>query len=79
MYTGNQVFVEARFKCDSCRTSDGCEEHYVFKCETCGKATHWSDGGDDDRPMDCSECWSKWYMPRVLLAVGLFSFLDDIL
>jgi hypothetical protein len=42
-------------------TADGCETRQRFTCALCGKLVPWSDGGADDRPMDCSECWCKWW------------------
>lgn len=48
----------AAFWCATCQTVNGCGEHCVFKCATCGRATWWRDGGADDHPEDCSECWN---------------------
>lgn len=47
----------ASFKCGRCRTTAGCERHRTFKCQECKRPTHWDDGGADERPNDCSDCW----------------------
>lgn len=50
--------VRAAFLCDSCRTVDGCSKHYVFKCGSCARPTWWRDGGADEHPGDCADCWN---------------------
>jgi hypothetical protein len=46
--------------CAACSTVDGCEKHQLFTCSSCGKLAPWLDGGADERPMDCSECWCRY-------------------
>lgn len=66
----------AQFACDDCATVEGCEEHQVFRCGTCCRATFWADGAADDRPDDCAKCWQAWHEPRAILAQGLARLLD---
>jgi len=73
---GPNATCPCEFHCDSCRTPEGCEEHRIFMCASCGEATRWSDGGDDDRPNDCSDCWHAWFAPREQLAAGIASYLS---
>lgn len=47
----------ARKPCSACDTSDGCEQHRMFTCAKCGKRVSWNDGGDDEAPDACSDCW----------------------
>ena len=70
--------AKAMFKCSECRTTDGCEDHYVFACQTCGQPTRWSDGGDDERPNECSNCWYAWWAPRAQLVTGLANAIEAI-
>ena len=51
--------------CEGCLTPEGCPEHRLFTCASCGKLTSWSDASDDERSDDCSECWSKWLAGQV--------------
>jgi hypothetical protein len=46
--------------CAACSTADGCKKHWLFTCSSCGKLTSWLDGGADERPTDCSECWCRY-------------------
>jgi DNA-directed RNA polymerase subunit RPC12/RpoP len=46
--------------CEECSTPEGCSEHRLFTCVSCGKQVSWSDADDDERPNDCSTCWAKW-------------------
>lgn len=46
--------------CLACTTAGGCGAHQLFTCATCGKLTAWSDGADDECPMDCACCWGAW-------------------
>lgn len=41
--------------CAACSTSDGCAEHRMFTCASCGKAKPWDDGVDSEDV--CTECW----------------------
>lgn len=77
-YTGRVPHVPARFKCVDCATSDGCDEHRVFKCDSCSQPTWYGDGGDDDRPYDCSTCWLAWFEPRSQIAAALAGYLEMI-
>lgn len=51
--------------CEECSTPEGCSEHRLFTCASCGKQAPWSDADDDERPNDCSRCWAKWRASRV--------------
>lgn len=68
----------SKFECLDCATVDGCDMHRVFKCESCERPTHWRDGGDDERPNDCSDCWLAYFAPRRDIAVALASYLEAI-
>jgi hypothetical protein len=46
--------------CAACNTAAGCDKHCRFTCASCGKLSQWYDGADDERPMDCADCWHKW-------------------
>jgi hypothetical protein len=63
-------------RCNFCATSSGCEQHGRFTCATCGSMVSWSDGCDDDRPDDCSTCWTKWYGAMQAIAAGLALILE---
>ena len=65
-----------KFRCKDCETTAGCDKHELFRCVTCGKPTPWSDGGADDRPGDCSDCWLAWWTPRAELAAGIAALLE---
>lgn len=65
-----------RFRCEECRTVDGCERHQIFRCQTCSRPAHWADGAADDRPGDCADCWHAWWEPMSLVAQGLAQLLD---
>lgn len=52
--------AETGTKCEGCSTPEGCPEHRLFTCASCGKLAPWSDATDDERGNDCSECWAKW-------------------
>lgn len=45
--------------CGECASSEGCSEHRLFTCASCGKRVSWSDAADDESPNDCSGCWLK--------------------
>jgi hypothetical protein len=59
--------------CQRCSTPMGCAKHGLFRCKSCGKLTRWSDGADDDRPNDCSDCWQRWWSAMEIIAVGLYA------
>jgi len=52
--------AETGIVCEVCSTPEGCPEHRLFTCASCGKLVPWSDAADDERTDDCSECWMKW-------------------
>ncbi len=60
----NRIGLDRPVECMACSTADGCEKHQRFTCASCGKRVPWSDGGADDRPMECAECWCKWSKNR---------------
>lgn len=54
--------------CKECATAEGCSEHMLFTCSSCGKRVPWSDAADDERPLDCSDCWSAAMLETELVA-----------
>lgn len=41
--------------------------------------TYWSDGGADERPNDCSNCWAIWFDAMQSVATVLFGVLFGVL